>query len=137
MKVLHLTLKKKWFDMIASGEKKEEYREIKPFWITRFCKPKHYMEPQVWHEFSCDLIHQSNNLKRRHRNYNELFDYFEIKAPVFDFVVFKNGYSKNSPIVKLKVFEQYIGKGNPDWGAESGKEYFVIKLGDIITSNKK
>jgi hypothetical protein len=34
-KVLHLTLKKKWFDMIASGEKKEEYREIKPYWISR------------------------------------------------------------------------------------------------------
>ena len=35
MKVLHLTLKKKWFDMILSGEKKEEYREIKPYWIKR------------------------------------------------------------------------------------------------------
>jgi hypothetical protein len=35
MEVLHLTLKKKWFDMIASGEKKEEYREIKPYWIKR------------------------------------------------------------------------------------------------------
>ncbi len=36
MKVLHLTLKKKWFDMILSGEKKEEYREIKTYWIRRF-----------------------------------------------------------------------------------------------------
>ncbi len=35
MKVLHLNLKKKWFDMIASGEKTEEYREIKPYWNTR------------------------------------------------------------------------------------------------------
>lgn len=35
MKVLHLTLKKKWFDMILSGEKKEEYREIKPYWTAR------------------------------------------------------------------------------------------------------
>ena len=34
-KVLHLTLKKKWFDMIASGEKKEEYREIKEYWEIR------------------------------------------------------------------------------------------------------
>jgi hypothetical protein len=32
---LHLTLKKKWFDMIASGEKKEEYRDIKPYWEVR------------------------------------------------------------------------------------------------------
>jgi hypothetical protein len=35
MKTLHLTLKKKWFDMIAAGIKKEEYREIKPYWVQR------------------------------------------------------------------------------------------------------
>jgi hypothetical protein len=35
MKILHLTVTKKWFDMIASGEKKEEYRGIKPYWETR------------------------------------------------------------------------------------------------------
>ena len=33
--VLPLTLTKKWFKMIACGEKKEEYREIKPYWTTR------------------------------------------------------------------------------------------------------
>lgn len=38
MKVLHLTLKKQWFDMIASGEKTEEYREIKPYWNKRLNK---------------------------------------------------------------------------------------------------
>ena len=32
IKILHLTLKKKWFDLISSGAKKEEYREIKPYW---------------------------------------------------------------------------------------------------------
>jgi hypothetical protein len=35
MKILHLTLKKKWFDMILSGEKKEEYRECKDYWLKR------------------------------------------------------------------------------------------------------
>ena len=35
MKVLHLTLEKKWFDMIASGKKREEYRTIKPYWHKR------------------------------------------------------------------------------------------------------
>lgn len=34
-KILHLTLKKEWFDMIASDEKKEEYRELKPYWWNR------------------------------------------------------------------------------------------------------
>jgi hypothetical protein len=34
-RVLHLTLKREWFDMIASGVKREEYREIKPYWHKR------------------------------------------------------------------------------------------------------
>ena len=37
MEILKLTLKKKWYDLIASGVKKEEYREIKPYWINRLC----------------------------------------------------------------------------------------------------
>lgn len=39
MTILTLAIKKKWFDLIASGEKKEEYREIKPYYQTRFDKP--------------------------------------------------------------------------------------------------
>lgn len=34
--MLTLPIKKKWFDMIKSGEKKEEYREIKPYYDSRF-----------------------------------------------------------------------------------------------------
>lgn len=33
-----LTIKKKWFDMILSGVKKEEYREIKPYYTNRFLR---------------------------------------------------------------------------------------------------
>lgn len=36
--MLTLPIKKKWFDMIKSGEKKEEYREIKPYYASRFKK---------------------------------------------------------------------------------------------------
>ena len=34
--MLILPIKKQWFDMIAKGEKAEEYREIKPYYRTRF-----------------------------------------------------------------------------------------------------
>ncbi|MGB0991718.1 MAG: ASCH domain-containing protein [Akkermansiaceae bacterium] len=37
--LLHMTLKRQWFDMILSGEKKEEYRELKEYWITRLSDP--------------------------------------------------------------------------------------------------
>lgn len=36
--MLTLPIRKKWFDMILSGEKKEEYREIKPYYTTRLSK---------------------------------------------------------------------------------------------------
>ena len=46
MNILHLTLKKHWFDLIASGQKTEEYREIKPYWTSRLMTDathfKHY-----------------------------------------------------------------------------------------------
>jgi hypothetical protein len=92
MRVLHLTLKKKWFDMIASGEKKQEYREIKPYWITRLANPE---------------------------------------VPEFDYVLFTNGYRKDSPKLLVECVEIAIGNGKKEWGAESDKEYFVIVLGDI------
>lgn len=34
--VLPLVLKGKWFDMIARGEKREEYRAVTGYWLTRF-----------------------------------------------------------------------------------------------------
>jgi hypothetical protein len=40
MRILHLTLKKKWFDLVSSGEKKIEYRQIKHYWTTR-----------IWNDF--------------------------------------------------------------------------------------
>ena len=36
MKILDLPLKKQWYDMIANGTKREEYRDIKPFYTTLF-----------------------------------------------------------------------------------------------------
>jgi len=40
-KTLYLPIKKKWFDMIKSGEKKEEYREIKQYWRSRIRNVSH------------------------------------------------------------------------------------------------
>ena len=46
--MLTLPIKKKWFDMILSGEKKEEYREISPYYDSRLLgfyvdKMEHYI----------------------------------------------------------------------------------------------
>ena len=41
MKILHLTLQRQWFDMILSGQKREEYREMKPYWNLRLGKTRY------------------------------------------------------------------------------------------------
>lgn len=93
--MLILPIKKKWFDMIKSGEKKEEYREIKPYWTKRFYK-----------------------LKTSICGYSVIFE---------GKVIFKNGYSKNSPKIICDVFI-FKGYGKEEWGAEPNKLYYVLKI---------
>jgi hypothetical protein len=45
MKILYLTAKGKWFDMIEAGIKHEEYREIKPYWIRRLTAWNNAFDP--------------------------------------------------------------------------------------------
>lgn len=54
IRVLHLTLKRQWFDMIASGTKREEYREMKPYWHKRLMCAKRKF----------DVIHFRNGYSR-------------------------------------------------------------------------
>lgn len=99
--MLILPIKKKWFDMIASGEKKEEYREIKPYWDSRFQKV-----------FYNNRIRISRNLVDKE-------------------IIFKNGYRKDSPKMICKC-RLKIGQGKPEWGAEEGKEYYVLEILEIL-----
>jgi hypothetical protein len=126
MKVLHLTLKKKWFDMIASGEKKEEYREIKLYWMTRLL----YKIDVPWGGY----MWPGNDIAAG--------DYSFVGwkratggAPVFEefkLMTARNGYSKEAPVLTRQCLGIEIGEGRPEWGAEPGKKYFVIKLGEKI-----
>ena len=109
MKVLHLTLKKKWFDMIASGEKKEEYREVKDYWMKRLAGIK-----GCGTSYNFTLL---NNIK------NKCIDY--------DVVIFKNGYSKNAPTLVINCKGIEVREGKSQWGAPNHR-VFVIKLGEII-----
>lgn len=105
--MLTLPIKKKWFDMIRSGEKKEEYREIKPYYDSRF---KSYI-PDI------------GNIKIIRMNCGTGF------IKVDDEIIFRNGYSSNSPSIKCRV-EITKGYGKEEWGAEPNKEYYVLKILD-------
>lgn len=34
-RILHLNLKRRWFDQIAAGTKRKEFRDFTPYWKTR------------------------------------------------------------------------------------------------------
>lgn len=46
MNTLVLSLKQEWFDLIKAGIKKEEYRELKPYWQKRL--KFHYFDSLVF-----------------------------------------------------------------------------------------
>ena len=69
--------------------------------------------------------------------YREIKDYWlrRIKKPGlevfkhFDFVEFRNGYSKTSPRITMECKGIKVGSGKVEWGAVENTQYFIIKLG--------
>ena len=96
MNTLTFSLKRQWFNMIKSGEKKEEYREKSEYWQRRLYR----------------------SMDANDAEFNQ-----------FDRLVFTLGYPKADDTERRLVFKNpriRIGTGRPEWGAEPGKNYFVI-----------
>lgn len=127
MRTIILPIKRKWFDMILAGEKKEEYREIKSYWASRLLSCEREMEFQVFDEMINDMRHPFSS----HLGVEELMYYFGVKFKTFDAVLFKNGYSQNSPAALIQINCITISQGLKQWGAEPGIYYFTFKLGTI------
>ena len=108
--MLTLPIKKKWFDMILSGEKKEEYREIKPYYITRFVKWLGF--PKTEEKTVLELMREKESIKPRE-------------------IAFRNGYSADSPSFIAKCTIK-IGMGREEWGAEKGTVYFILTIHEIL-----
>ncbi len=144
MKILKLTLKKKWFDLILSGDKKEEYREIKPYWVRRLFQ--HYEIFNVLGNNCIECKHRTTGehnvlvcgIDKKERfgdEYNCNLGMFKWKDSYFnqfDAIQFTNGYSATSPTFLIECKGIEIAKGKTHWGAEPHEKYFVIKLGEII-----
>ena len=106
--MLTLPIKKKWFDMILSGEKKEEYRELTSYYFSRFNK---YL----------GLYRSGDETEWKKRQFQ---------------VRFRNGYRENSPtfIATCKVD---IGIGKTEWGADPKQEYYVLTIEEIKPEENK
>lgn len=106
--MLTLTIKGKWYDKIVSGEKKEEYREIKPYYESRFMNA--FGVIMVGKE----MLHGENVPEEIRKHW---------PVPV----MFKNGYSAESRKF-IAECELSIGTGKPEWGADPGVEYYILHI---------
>ena len=121
MKTLTLPLKKKWFDLIKSGIKKEEYREASCYWTSRLLK---YSLGEICKKATKSPRSISNfeDFVKRHVNNGDWVNQF-------DKIVFTLGYPKaddSERRLELRNPKIRIDEGKPEWGAEPNKLYFVI-----------
>ena len=120
-KELRLPLKKKWFGMSKSRIKTEDYREITSYWYSRLCLYNGIKRSQKWWD--------------EHFRYAFAFDENPIEFVEFSQNTMTLGYPKKGDverILKLKHKGIEIRTGNPEWGAEPNKLYFVILHGEIV-----
>lgn len=102
-----LPIKKEWFNMILSGEKKEEYRERKHYWEGRFKRYFGWGYGQLSEDKTDWGWRFSPGVKKG--------------------VIFRNGYGKNAPRFTAEcTIEEKTGK--PEWGAEEGVIYYVLTI---------
>ena len=125
-KVLNLVVAKKWFDMIASGEKNEEYRVIKAYWINRLVEAKY----EGSDEYRRVTMHPEFDIFISNSKFKELLDKKTARFINFTHVRFFNGYSKTRQSIEKEIENITIGEAKkgvcPDeW---VGVEFIVIKF---------
>ncbi len=101
-KVLHLVLKGKWYDMIDCGEKLEEYREHKEYWVKR-----------LTNGYETDFPIGTQYLFKPYTS-----------------VCFHRGYTSTK--MEFKIDSMRLGYGCPELGAPNNRPVFIIKLGERI-----
>lgn len=101
-----------WFDMILSGVKKEEYRECSVFNRQRLCVSS------VW------MMAEHSGI--------EVLSVDEWKP--FKVLHLTNGYGHYKPQLWAHIESITIGRGNPEWGAPTDRDVFIIRIGDVFHS---
>jgi hypothetical protein len=125
MQNLTLPLIKKWFEKTKARIKPEDYREINAYWIKRFVETD-IENPKIGEALCCLRDgYEPDQVKSSYR----------VWLKPFSQNIMTLGYPKKNNterILKLEHKGIEIRTGNPDWGAEPGKVYFVIKHGNIL-----
>lgn len=124
-KVLTLTVNKEWFSRILSGVKKEEYREIKPYWVARLFYDRFgKLSPVLVKELTDYIIKYGDT-----ENF-EVKNGIEVSFVPYTHVLFINGYGDDKPRIEKEIESIDIGKPRKGWCPDDflGKEFFVIRF---------
>ena len=136
-KTLTLNLIKQWFNLTLQGVKKEEYRDITPYWAKRFLCVKNgdnltkcYPEETI--ERLCTSLQRWEDLD--YNSIEDVLDKFLIKFKEYQNTDFRNGYKSLDKCPRFIIENKgiIIGKGNPDWGYVGDDNVFIIQHGEVI-----
>ena len=107
--------------MIADDKKKEEYREVKPYWIARLFQDNSNI---------VDVRNLASALAGRTDLLKKYIDAQRIVLKQYTHVLFINGYRKDSPRIEKEIVSITIGKPKrglcPDKWLDT--EFFIIKF---------
>lgn len=132
-RILYLTLKKRWFDMILYGEKKEEYREIKPYWINRLmhinAPEEQKGENKVIPE---NIVFDIENNKSF--GVSEIFKSYQCEFKKFDYIIFSNGYGTKAPKIKVEFKGLSVGQPAFKWYGAPTRYIvtYIVSLGKVV-----
>lgn len=124
---IQLSLIEKWFRLTEDFTKPEDYREITPYWCNRFLLYEGKNKPVKWWGFMQNV----EGCFFRKAIENNIVN-GKITFKNFDENVMTLGYPKKTDKDKILRFEHKgieIRTGNPNWGAEPSKRYFVVMHG--------
>lgn len=110
--------------MTAELIKTEDYREITPYWCKRLLEGED-------EDTISDIIKMCQNSKEEVLSQ----EYWRPKFKNFNVNIMTLGYPSKHELKRILFYENdriSINYGNPEWGAEPNKLYFVIKHGARI-----
>ena len=122
---LQLSLKTKWFNLTKEGIKTEDYREITPYWFSRLFKDAS-SNTNIRIGF-CESLKSETSAASWNQKNGYFFDFKDFETNTMTLGYPKSGDKER--ILKLEHKGIEIRTGNPNWGAEPNKLYFVIKHG--------
>ena len=113
---LHVVLTGRWYKEHLNG-KREEYREITPYWVQRLCVPEvRTISRFTANQIAACILHKGIlPVYTGFRKFETLIGHYGYTGRTFE-----------KPIIDIR-----IGRGNPEWGAPTDRPVFIINCGSV------